>query len=146
MDSKEILATEAGRKLDGVICKEVIGLNVQYPYGEVYPYIMVQVGVWVSVPEYSTDISSAYQIMERGGAWDIKKRFRPHPDDQPGSPGRATYQAYVFLSNYEEWESELINKRLGRSGWCWSLPEAICKAALLAKNKEAEGFDIPSEA
>lgn len=83
------------------------------------------------------DILAAWQVVERvGGAWDIKKRYRPHPDDPSGTGGRATYQAIVFTSDYDFYEDELVNKRLGRSPWCWSLPEAICKAALLTKLDE----------
>lgn len=115
MTKEEILAMEVGPELDLEVALKVIGI---------IPY---------KAESYSTDILAAWQVVEKDGAWDIKKRFRPHPDDPALSGGRPTYQAICFLSDYNEYEDELINKRTGRSPWCWTLPEAICKAALLAK-------------
>ena len=139
MTKEETWAMKPGRELDKAVGEIVFGYEVkifqgfapdlcyQYrtpsEYGETYDFL----------PFYSTETSVACQVVEKEGAWDIKKRFRPQPDDPPGSGGRPTYQAIVFLSDYDPYEDELINKRTGRSPWCWSLPEAICKAALLAK-------------
>lgn len=144
MTKEEILAIESGRKLDGLVAKEVMGIEVEYPFAEGYPYYLTEdkyakkryspAKVWDAVALYSTEVSPAWQVVEKlGGAWDIRRRFRPHPDDPPGSPGRPTYQAKVFLSDYVPEEDELTNERTGRSPWVWSLPEAICKASLLAK-------------
>lgn len=140
MTKEEILAMEAGRKLDGLVGKEIMGIEVEYPFAEGYPFYLTDNGkgkrVWDTVAFYSTDISAAGQIVEKDGAWDIKKRYRPHPEDPSGSPGRPTYQAAVQISDYDPYEDELFNKWSGRSPWCWTLPEAICKAALIAKERE----------
>lgn len=137
MTKEEILAIEPGRKLDGLVAKEIMGIEVEYPFAPGYPYHLVEdkgKRVWDIVALYSIEFSPAWQVVEKlGGAWDIKRRFRPHPDDPPMTGGKPTYQAIVFLSDYDEIENELFNKCTGRSPWVWSLPEAICKAALLAK-------------
>lgn len=78
------------------------------------------------------DISAALRVVERSeGSWDIKKRYRPHPDDLPGTGGRATYQAIIVITEFEGL-TETVERKF-RSPWCWQLPEAICKAALLTK-------------
>lgn len=154
MTKEEIIAMEAGEELDKLIAIEVMaesapnlipenaldlqlaGDPVKSPMGCwvcLCRYDEGDIPMWRPVP-FSTDISAAWQVVEKvEGAWDIKKRFRPHPDDPAGSGGRATYQASTFLSNFDPYENELINVQKGRSPWVWSLPEAICKAALLAK-------------
>ena len=125
MTKEEILAMEVGEKLDAFVAEIVMGIQGWFKYST---------GYHPKAYPYSTDISAAWQVVEKEGAWDIKKRFRPHPDDPAGSGGRPTYQATVFLSDYDPYEDALINKRTGRSPWYWQLPEAICKAALLAKH------------
>lgn len=150
MNKEEIVAMEAGRELDVLVAKEVFGIEVEWDYSPwninkqepKMPFLKGEPRTCLgpmahpvanTICEYSTDISPAHQVVMKDGAWDIKKRFRPHRDDPPGSSGRPTYQALCFLSDYDEYEDELVNKRAGKSPWCWTLPEAICKAALLAK-------------
>ena len=153
LTKEEILAMEAGVELDRLVATEVMGelmpeftpenaLDLQLagsplnsPEGNwlcLCRYDEGDTPTWRPLP-YSIDIAAAFLLVAKDGAWDIKKRFRPHPDDPPCSPGRATYQAKVFLSDYDPYEDGLINKRSGRSPWCWGLPKAICQAALLAK-------------
>lgn len=142
MTKEEILAMQAGIELDILILENVLEYQreTRIEPSKVYEQITgrnycwrKETSVFQRPPPYSTDISAALQVMEKDGAWDIKKRFRPHPDDPAGTGGRATYQAKCFLSDYDPYEDELINKRTGKSPWCWGLPEAICKAALLIK-------------
>jgi len=151
MTKEEILAMKAGEELDALVAEGVM----KYEKPSFFPpnaldlclagdafhipgwtcvciYEENDTPKWVA-DLYSTDISAAFLLVAKDGAWDIMKRFRPHPDDPPCSPGRATYQAKVFLSDYDPVEDELIKKHTGRSPWCWSLSEAISKAALLAK-------------
>ena len=159
MNREEILAMEVGRELDELIAIKII----EIPKPDYIPQHSLELflagspvyyGCWTCVHEYgkgdegewvpiafSTDISAAWQVVEKDGAWDFKKRFRPHPDDPPGAGGRATYQAIVFLSDYNPYEDELTNKRTGRSPWYWQLPEAICKAALLTKLAEIKRLE-----
>jgi len=122
MTEEEILAMEAGNKLNLLVCEKVFNNKT---FGSVKPY--------------STDISAAWEVVEYlGGIWDIKIRLRPHPDDPPFAEGRPAYQAAVSLADYVEAEGIHINQREGKSPWCWQLPEAICLAALLVKLATAE--------
>ena len=156
MTKEEILAMGAGEELDKLVATEVMG----EPIPEFTPEnaldlqlagnpVKSPMGCWLCLCEYdqgdvslwkplsfSTDTLAAGQIVEKDGAWDIKKRYRPYPEDPPGSPGRPTYQAAIQISDYDPYEDELFNKWSGRSSWCWTLPEAICKAALLAKQSK----------
>lgn len=132
--TEEIAKMEAGIELDALVAEVMFDYHV-YRYAHRY-WQVFSPGCRKTasrMPKYSQTGSAALRVVDKDGAWDIKKRFGPHPDDPPGSAGRATYQAKVLLSDYDPCENELINKRVGRSPWCWSLPEAISKAALLAK-------------
>ena len=135
MNKEEILAMKPGEALDNLIIKKL--MHHVWDDGD-RPRCKI-CGVWkdwnkpagCQSKPYSTEISAASLLVDEDGAWDIKKRFRPHPDDPDCSPGRATYQAIVVITKYEDLVE--TSEQKFRSPWCWSLPEAICKAALLVK-------------
>lgn len=78
-----------------------------------------EVLVWEELPYYSTNISAAWQVVERMRELD-----------------------YLFsLTNYDnyklEYQARFYNRTSSHSGF-GAAPEAICKAALLAKLEEVK--------
>jgi len=155
MSKEEILAMDPGISLDTLVNKRVMN----YPMPDFIPECALELQLtgnpvhldgWTCIciysegdiprwipDHYSTDISAAWKIVEKlDGAWDIKKRYKPHPNDPIGSEGRSTYRAVLTLSEYNPYDVILINERCGVSPWCWHVAETICKAALLAITKE----------
>lgn len=138
MTKEEISAMEVGVELDRIVAVEVMDLICTFePRFVAWP----EVETWydmecrlTSVSCYSTTIIGAWQVVEYlGGLWDIQRRLRRHPDDPPKAEGRPIYQVSVSLADYDEDEAIHTNEREASSPWCWQLPEAICKAALLVK-------------
>lgn len=66
---KEILAMKAGRQLDGLVGKEVMGIKVEYPFAEGCPYYLREDEdkkmKWDIVPFYSTDTVAAWQVVDK---------------------------------------------------------------------------------
>lgn len=145
MKKEEILAMEAGDELNALVAREVMEDDLEHFWREGPSQTGVKYCAWCStydwmpaanepcsVKPYSEDISAAFAVVERiGGAWDIKRRYRPYSDDLSMGDGRPTYQALVVITEYED--LVYTSQETFRSPWCWQLPEAICKAALLAK-------------
>ena len=122
MKKEEILAMEAGKELDILIVKEIIG-----GVGDGYPTVLSP-----TPSSYSTDISAAWQVV---------KALRNMKDEKGHQllcclkihcdiPGEAwdIHWSYSELSIMEDGHKD---HKLPLS-W-FSLPEAICKAALLIK-------------
>lgn len=126
--SEEIAKMEPGRDMDALVAEVIFGYRVyRYADRDWQAYSPGLHKAACRMQKYSQTLSAAGRVVDKFGAWDIKKRYSLHPDDPPGSPGRATYQAEVMFSGRESW-----------SPWCWSFPEAICKAALQAKLEGGE--------
>lgn len=140
----DIINLKPGPELNAVVIREIM----HHVWNEGERPRCIYCAVWKGWPPnlagceakpYSLYMDYAWNIVERvGGAWDIKKRYRPHPDDPYGSGGRATYQAILQTSDYDPEEDLLYNTHSVKSPWCRTAAEAICKAALLAK---IEGHD-----
>lgn len=110
MTKEEILAMEAGAILDATVAEQVMGIQGWFQYSD---------GLKPKAYRYSTDISAAWQVVEK-------------------------------MKGNRQFMCELINRTAGWSDfnhkyelndWLCSFlerlnPEAICKAALLAKLKE----------
>lgn len=145
MNKEKILEMKPGSELNELVAERVMGECYHQYYKDGEDSIFCRKCkesrfYHQNSQSYSTDVSAAWRVLERiDGACDIKKRYRPHPDDPPCSGGRATYQVKLFLSDYDPYEDALINKRMITSPWCWTIPEAICKAALYEAHLKGEG-------
>ena len=99
MSKQEILTMEAGDKLDELIAEEIFHWVYK---ARVMPY-------------YSTDISAAWQVVEK-----LVKR-------------------YVFDLYFDDvgdcWVCKLFDGQQEYKGYGQAAPEAICKAALIAKRR-----------
>ena len=116
MVREEILAMKAGDELNALVAKEIMGLEVSR-LGTIYPAVMISLGVWSTPAQYSSLIHEACQVVKEmeddGWLWEARK----YPCKPP-------------------YEFEFYRLKEGshyRSGVRDSVPEAICKAALLAK-------------
>ena len=99
MSKQEILTMEAGDKLDELIA------------GEIFHWVYKA----RVMPHYSTDISAAWQVVEK-----LIKR-------------------YVFDLYFDDvgdcWVCKLFDGHQEYKGYGWAAPEAICKAALIAERR-----------
>jgi hypothetical protein len=55
---EKILAMEAGRELDALVCEHVLDM-------EVSRNIHTNLPTWSNMPNYSTDISAAWEVVEK---------------------------------------------------------------------------------
>jgi len=111
----EILATEPGRLLDALVAEYVVGIK---EHRKAYPESFDERVIWFRnppnvtayyVPFYSTDISAAWEVVEMFSYIDIHR-----------------YDDFFACAIYPIGNSAVIRAR-GKT-----MPEAICKAALLA--------------
>jgi len=134
MTRDEILAMEPGRELDVLVAEEVMGFDVvEDPESAICGGSRVSGGLWVIIERdyhewghkvdqsepYSTDIAAAWEVVEK---MDERKRWvhiRSSMDQNLKERGWA-----VDMGRW--WN----RTRLGV--WARTVPEAICKAALLA--------------
>lgn len=125
MTRKEILAMKPGKELDTLVSEKVMTFKIESPSAE-------QCNIWdgreVRYFEPSTDISAAWEVVEkmRMRTNKIYLDIRIWPDE------------YQMLPHQDE-NNKLIDRWIVKST---SLPEAICKAALLAV---LEGINLPGE-
>ncbi len=112
MTKEEILSLKPGRELDALVAKMVMGLG-KYDSWEEF-----------ELKPYSTDISAAWEIIEQFPIFELEKES-------------------IFASSHylpPTWLEDgiwcvLTDDRWNRFvGYGETAPEAICKAALLAKN------------
>jgi len=106
MTKEEILAIEAGIRIDGLVAQNIMG-----------GLIAIE-----NTPPYSADISAAWQVVEKmREEWDTVKVICDSHSD---------WFIELFKKVGDKWD-EVIEFRSHIA--CMSAPEAICKAALLAK-------------
>jgi len=114
---EEILTIEAGRKLDGLVGQEVMGVKVEYPFGSRYPYYLRE-GKWDTVAPYSTDIKAAWEVVEKLRGHEFRMHNEYHDEKWHG---------YCGIEQPEDLGEGYF------SATAEYLPEAICKAALLTR-------------
>jgi len=156
MNKEEILAMEAGQELNKLVAEQIFGkkvVTVKYlsgytslkkedlPSNEVYeecyatvfgdgetalfadyaPDFLVKLDL---LEEYSTDISAAWQVVEKM----IDKSYSFHLEYYSSKPDWTpkSYPIRVYFSN---WQGVIQEEA---KGYKITIPEAICKAALLA--------------
>ncbi len=104
MTREEILAMEPGRELDKLVFKFVIGGRIPEP------------PLRARIMNFSTEISAAFEVINKMREKKIYLDIRVWPNE------------YQVLPHQDE-NNKLIERWIVKS---LSLPEAICKAALLA--------------
>ncbi|MBA7656223.1 hypothetical protein ES703_64138 [subsurface metagenome] len=134
MDKNTILAME-GNKLRAEVAQRIMGIKVEYPFAEGYPYYLREDKdgkmKWDIVPGYHRDISAAWQVVEK---------MRSMEDGE----GNSLLCCLTIYSDHDlVWDirwcySEFSNRNDGHKTHCLptcydDFPEAICKAALIAK-------------
>jgi len=145
MTKEEILAMEAGRELDALIATEIMGyqgvgfyrrksrftsgwepcakddVTPDTPEWKATLAIWREDGETFAVKRYSTDISAAWQVVEKLAS----EGFTPSivfSDEK-----------HWGMTAYCQQESVVGDFTLEDVVWCDTAPEAICKAALMAK-------------
>jgi len=152
MTKEEILAMKAGRELDVLVAQKVLDIEVEWDYppwdvDKILPKLPFRKGeprtcvgpmahpIADTVYKYSTDISSAWQVVEA---------LRSMKD---GKDNQLLCCLEIFSDYGNCWEirwaySELSTYNDGHKRHysdCFDdFPEAICKAALLIKLKEVK--------
>src|SRR3990172_12143844 len=63
LTDEEVDSLQAGRRLDVIIAREVFGYQVVNIDDE--PYIETEKLEYASVPEYSTDVSAAWEVIQK---------------------------------------------------------------------------------
>ena len=120
MTKEEILAMKPGEELDVLIAKGPMGFEVPSYLGISRPTVMISPGVWLPLARYSTNISSAWPLVE-------KFRIAVIPIWLDGWKWACCDEYALEPGDYKmQWLGELTI--------CDTAPEAICKAALLAKH------------
>lgn len=109
MNRDEILNMPAGREMDTLIVEKVMGLKVDYEFDEPHvPSLRDKYDEWGYLPNYSTDILAAWEVVEE------LKGLKP-------------------ILNYDP-QSQKWYMRLNGGSYCSAdtAPLAICRVALLA--------------
>lgn len=115
MTKEEILAMEAGLQLDILVAEEILGYKI---YAGATASTAENVLVTSRVPRYSTGISSAWQVVEKM----IENGWSYHG-----------FSSLTFPFSGCEFIKELcVSAAPCNLTEAKSMPEAICKAALLA--------------
>lgn len=116
---ENILAMSNWRQLDALVAEKVMGLDMvedTLPQLPKYYRPEYERTIFTDVPLYSTEISAALEVLEKMRNNKIYLDIRIWPDE------------YQVLPHQDE-NNKLIERWIVQRP---SLPEAICKAALLA--------------
>lgn len=117
---EEILAMEPGRKLDALIKEYIFKVDLSgFEWARVGNSMFKNTDdavTWIDIPNYSLNISAAWEVVEKMRQNKIYLDIRVWPDE------------YQVLPHQDE-NNKLIDRWIVKRS---SLPEAICKAALLA--------------
>ena len=120
MTKEEILSMEAGgRELDAEVASKILGLEIEERQDFLRFYVRE---TRTAILNHSTDISAAWQVWQK------------ITDKEPFSWAiYSDYDGIVFVEHYPNDYSGAMKAGSGDFR-AWGLcPEAICKAALLAK-------------
>jgi len=135
---------EAGRELDALVAEKVMGKKVRilsnslfcWEYDGEYENLY---GLAQPIPAYSTDISAAWQVVEKLCNWDVDDNMLilkgQGPDIEDKGPDREDPR------DWQWWEAE-INGTWGKvEAQAETAPLAICLAALKAKGVEVSELE-----
>lgn len=120
MNKDDILNMPAGREMDALIARNIIGLEESHEPG--WWWIN---GMMEECPDYSTDIAAAWEVVE----FLLNSGYAPNlVNDDNGKwylsfNGTQDLDTVTFVTAFTD-VPEL---------WCESAPLAICRAALLAE-------------
>jgi hypothetical protein len=125
---EQILAMKPGRELDALVAEKVMGLPNVRKYMSRYVHDNHPEKAWVTgivdIPEYSTDISAAWEVVEKMHEWG---------GCEISCCGTGEKRWYVVHTH-----TNTAPYQKGINVTCNTAPEAICKAALLALIGEDE--------
>ncbi|NTZ20912.1 hypothetical protein EXW96_26355 [Paenibacillus sp. JMULE4] len=114
MQAKEILAMEPGREMDALVAEKVMGYTTHGQFRD-------KDGVRVMIDRYSTDISAAWEVVDKMSKTHFSEMAMTELED-----GAWGWMArFILVLN----EPYTVN---GYRATAKTAPEAICKAALLA--------------
>lgn len=120
MTRDEIMNMPAGRKMDALVAEKVMGLKVDYEFNEILeprvPFLVDKYDEWGYLPNYSTDIAAALQVVEK---------MYSIPED--------VHDAFLRYAAMNCPTSNIDAP--GVIGWWFAISnkeQAICRAALLA--------------
>lgn len=133
MTKEEVLAMEAGRELDLLVAEEIFGIEVEWDYSpldlnHVLPKLPFRKGesrvaidpsahgVENTICKYSTDIAAV---------WPVVEKLSPLIVQIAHYPSRSSHTAWVIEDRNGSFTVAEVEAK--------TAPEAICKAALLAK-------------
>lgn len=118
MTRDEILNMPAGRYLDSKIAEMVMGLTVDYEFDEPHiPSLRDKYDEWGYLPNYSTDISAAWEVIEK-----IKDEH-------------LTFDMFYRPHEQKWWVTVFASDHAKDHGIADTAPLAVCRAALLAVMK-----------
>jgi hypothetical protein len=131
MNKDDILNMPAGREMDALVAEKVMGFGVawsSYPPPIVTGGTAETIKTWLTLPNYSTNITAAWVVIERMRA--IDEHWCPNVcwDDNDGlRPGEWSC-GMCYFGEVGEFREEVANA---------STPMlAICRAALLAVSND----------
>ncbi len=113
MTRERVLAMKAGRELDADIAEKIMGIKVHFEYspdGPVYLLDSTLLNGRYHVKNYSTNISAAWDVVEKMQETKLVRLF----------------------ANGEDYICKIGGDLMFCISKCNSMPEAVCKAALLA--------------
>lgn len=126
MTREQILAMQPGRELDVLVAEKVFKKTImreRRPNGEVYMNRELE-NVYIPVPYYSTDLSTAWEVLDKV----TNKRHTWELANTLYSDKREEFDLTIFL-----WSSTVaLEADDNASVTADTIPEAICKCALLA--------------
>jgi hypothetical protein len=144
-DLREALAElKPGRELDTLVAEKVMGIEVVYdafggpcvpgtdsvsdPRGD---YGLGPITTGDSIPDYSTDISAAWEVVESMAAKTFEVTVEgggPYGDRPDLQNGEGWYASFYLGDSNAPWKSGTINAQ----AWASTAPHALCLAALKA--------------
>ncbi|HHW13720.1 MAG TPA: hypothetical protein GXX28_02130 [Firmicutes bacterium] len=130
MTRDEILAMKPGRELDALVAERVLGYKVVDVLPQGITYMAGKRKRWIKNPNYSTDVAAAWEVrselLESHGGVELVRMCEKHPElcELTTSRWRDSKEQRVVIAVMAD-----------------SMPEAVCKVALLAEIRDLEPFD-----
>ncbi|MHA7967713.1 BC1872 family protein [Paenibacillus sp. CAU 1782] len=117
LTEQQIRDMDPGRELDRLIATQIMGCEIDERID-----IYFQGKKWSPIPEYSTDISAAWEVVEKCNEVKVK-RYE--------TMGGHCYFCKIEVESTEGWDEVIETGD--------TAPEAICKAALIAHMRGGSG-------
>lgn len=119
---EEILAMKSGNQLNAEVAGQIMGVEVEYPFGKGFPYYFRD-GKWDAVSQFSTGILDAWRVVDKLNRY-YGVMLTVFDPSQLGYPAKKVL--CEVCDSHSLTASTVFAKAYGDTA-----PEAICKAALL---------------